>query len=184
MNGNDEFVELADILAIETDKKSGAIKPEIIEETITAVKPETAMPEEGASKIAITDIASPEDIADNILNSVDALQSMIFTGVISLKNYLAFNEDDRKKLEQAIKKNEVDRTADETILIEKKLKKNASARKTIDGLNFTPDEFLKLKKSCVPMVKQRNIKVTPELAFTLSLTKLIFDRGIDIAMSE
>lgn len=184
----EELNDLAAMLAIPTEEKADAVIPPVAEPEKVASTTQSKV-EDGSSGAAgqglkLTDVINADDAADNLVNSIDAIQSIIFNAILSAKTYYALPSEDRKTLKAALKKPVAQRTADEIILHNTQKEVFAKNQKKADELSFTEEECFKLRKSAKALVVQENIKVSPKLAFALVVTNLIADRATDIFLDD
>ncbi len=182
----DEIVDLAALLAIPTDDKPPVPPPAPEPAPLpAATSPGDAskVPTPG-EPVTLKDVMSPDDAADNMINMIDGIQSLILSGIYTAKAIYALPKADREKVKQASKKPVAERTAEDIHLLATKKKIFENYQKKSDSTNFTDKEILRLKKPAKALVIQKNIQVSPGLAFGFILADIVIDRIIDVALDD
>lgn len=184
-NLNDqEALELADLLAIPTEVKDvPTFKPEgPAEEAIPT--PGSAGPlEPGASEALTTaDLPNVNDAADNLITMIEMAEGTVLTAIVSAKNYFMLKAEERKIVSDALKKPKTQRTEEEQRLIDFKAENHAKAQAKLDAIEWTEDEIKKIRKPARLLVKQKNMKVSPEWALILGIINIVGDHCVDVFM--
>lgn len=176
-------VTLADELAIPTEfKEAPAPPPEPVEEIASPV----ARPSSGNDIIDITDDGSAkatlpaEESAEVLVALIDGIQSPIFTGLHFRKFKNKFTKEQKKSIDQASLKAEVEQTDEERNLLGVYSKMEAQMKELIGAVPLTDEESNRLRKIAIPMVKKHGMDIPPALAFALVSMQIVSNRVVDL----
>lgn len=178
-NSPQDELDLAALLAIETERKDSVVPEPKAPEIIQQPSPTPVVEE-----VKVTDLIAPDDAASNMINMIDAIQSIVLTGVLTAKQYFHFTKEDREVIKIASKKSIADRSAYETFLLDRKKEVFKKYQEKADKLEFTEKEINRLKKPAKALVVQKNIQVSPGLAFGVMIADILTDRAIDILLDD
>jgi hypothetical protein len=181
-----EALELADLLAIPTEVKDvPTFKPagppegtEQLNQPAGAGGPDAP----AADVLTTADLPNVNDAADNLITMIEMAEGTVLTAVVAAKNYFALKADEKKIVADALKKPKAQRTEEEQRLIDYKAEQSAKSQAKIDSIEWTEDEIKKLRKPARLLVKQKNMKISPEWALVLGIINIVGDHCIDVFM--
>lgn len=176
----EEALDLASVLEIPTAEKTSTTTPAAEE---PAFKPNFTPAEPGAPVVTSPlELPNADDAADNLITMIEMAEGTILTAVLAAKNYFALSGEEKKLVADAIKKPKSERTEAEQRLIDFKNETTAKNQAKLDAIEWTDGEIKKLRKPARLLVKQNNMKVSPEWALILGVINVVGDHCIDIFM--
>jgi hypothetical protein len=183
--GEQEALDLAKMLEIPTEPKDvPTFKPAGPAEEQPIAQPGAAglQAPGAAEKLTTADLPNLNDAADNLITMIEMAEGTVLTAIVSAKNYFSLNADERKKVAEALKKPKTQRTEEEQHLIDMKAQNSAKSQAKLDSIEWTETEIQKLRKPARLLVKQNNMKISPEWALILGVINIVGDHCIDVFM--
>lgn len=176
-----ETVNLATELMVATEtREKPAPAPEPTPEpvAVNSQDPETETP--GAVKIS--EVIDPDEVAEYFVDGVDAIMAIAGGAFYAIKIAKILTKEEKKIYHAAKKKPEKERTDAELALIAYFDAEVARLKSKDEAVEMTEPERAKMIKRARGMVKVKNWKVGPDMAFWMTLTDIIGDRAIDAFM--
>lgn len=184
-----EIVDLAADLMIPTEvKEIPVVKTEQKNDSTAnrnsegSKKSEPGSNSSGEEKVALSQIISPEESAENLVLGIEAILGLTGGAFYAIKAYNILNAEEKKLLKIAKSKKPSDRSDDEVFLIDRFEAEKVRLEEKSQSVDLTDPEVAKLKKSAKAFVKTKNLKIGGEVAFYIALADIISDRVIDAFM--